>query len=129
MQTHMRVARATDSLEEILAFYRDGLGFAVIGSFADHDAFDGLMLGHAGAQYHLVFTRQHGVTAGGAPTEENLLVFYLPDEGEWQTAVRRMRDQGYDPVPAHNPYWDQRGLTFEDADGYRVVLQNAAWEN
>lgn len=129
MQSHMRVARATDHLEDIITFYRDGLGFAVIGSFTDHDGFDGLMLGHPGAQYHLEFTRQHGAKAGRAPTEENLLVFYLPDEGQWGTAVRRMRNQGYDPVLAHNPYWDHRGLTFEDADGYRVVLQNAAWEN
>ena len=129
MQTHMRVARATDHMEAIITFYRDGLGFSVIGSFVNHDGFDGVMLGHAGAQYHLEFTRQHGVPAGRAPTEENLLIFYLPDEGEWQTAVRRMSDQGYEPIRAHNPYWDQRGVTFEDADGYRVVLQNAAWEN
>lgn len=26
-----------------------------------------------------------------------------------------------------NPYWDRLGLTFEDPDGDRVVLQNAAW--
>lgn len=24
-----------------------------------------------------------------------------------------------------NPYWDASGQTFEDADGYRIVLQNA----
>ena len=24
-------------------------------------------------------------------------------------------------------YWDRCGRTFEDLDGYRVVLQNAAW--
>jgi hypothetical protein len=34
---------------------------------------------------------------------------------------------GYQPVPAFNPYWDRQGLTFADPDGYRVVLQNAAW--
>ncbi len=26
-----------------------------------------------------------------------------------------------------NPYWDKLGRTFEDPDGYRVVLQNADW--
>jgi YycE-like C-terminal domain len=30
-------------------------------------------------------------------------------------------------VKAYNSYWDVRGKTFEDADGYRVVLQCAAW--
>ena len=91
MKTHMRVARATDHIKEIVAFYRDGLGFEVIGSFTEHDGFDGVMLGHPGAQYHLEFTCQQGVTAGRAPTEENLLVFYLPDAGEWQTAVQRIQ--------------------------------------
>jgi hypothetical protein len=31
-------------------------------------------------------------------------------------------------VQSFNPYWDQHGKTFEDPDGYRVVLQNAAWD-
>lgn len=129
MNTHLRMARATDHLEQIVEFYRDGLGFKVIGSFTGHAGFDGVMLGHQDAQYHLEFTRQHGHTAGRAPTKENLLVFYLPDEDEWQTAVQQMIDHGYDPVPSHNPYWDVRGKTFEDVDGYRVVLQNAHWGN
>jgi YycE-like protein len=30
-------------------------------------------------------------------------------------------------VKSFNPYWDGNGCTFEDPDGYRVVLQNAAW--
>ena len=34
---------------------------------------------------------------------------------------------GCEPVEAFNPYWDKRGRTFEDPDGYRVVLQNARW--
>jgi hypothetical protein len=28
---------------------------------------------------------------------------------------------------AFNPYWDRSGRTFEDPDGYRVVLQNAPY--
>lgn len=30
-------------------------------------------------------------------------------------------------MKAFNPYWDRLGLTFEDPDGWRVVLQNDAW--
>jgi hypothetical protein len=40
-----------------------------------------------------------------------------------------MREAGYPSVIAHNPYWDRGGTTFEDADGYRVVLFHGAWEN
>lgn len=56
------------------------------------------------------------------------LVFYLPDPVEWEAAVAQMLAHGYGPVTSANPYWDVHGKTFEDPDGYRVVLQNGAWE-
>lgn len=124
---HLRIARATDNMQKLIHFYRDGLGFEMIGSFEDHQGFDGVMLGHTGLGYHLEFTHHRGHTAGKAPTQENLLVFYLPEPAQWQQAVMQMEKQGYPPVQSYNPYWDERGKTFEDADGYRVVLQCAAW--
>jgi orotate phosphoribosyltransferase len=124
---HLRVARPTDDLNAVIQFYREGLGFEVVGSFTNHDGFDGVMLGHAGAGHHLEFTRKAGHAAGKAPSQDNLLVFYLPDAGAWSDAVGRMEAAGYAPVPAFNPYWDRNGKTFEDPDGYRVVLQNAGW--
>lgn len=126
-KTHLRVARPTDDLPAVVRFYRDGLGFEVLYEFKGHDGFDGVMLGHTGAAYHLEFTRRAGHRAGRAPTEDNLLVFYLPDEEEWTSALDRLERAGYRPVAAFNPYWDRKGKTFEDPDGYRVVLQNAGW--
>ncbi len=126
-KAHLRVARPTDDLEGVVKFYRDGLGFTVLYEFKDHNGFDGVMLGHKGAAYHLEFTRREGHKAGKAPTEDNLLVFYLPDQAEWKRAVKRMECQGYKAIKAFNPYWDRQGKTFEDPDGYRVVLQNASW--
>ena len=123
----LRVARSSDNLEALLPFYRDGLGLSVLGHFEDHDGFDGIMLGQPSSPYHLEFTRAHGHTAGRAPTQDNLLVFYLPDADEWKAAVERMRNTGFAPVASFNPYWDRDGVTFEDPDGYRVVLQNAGW--
>ena len=123
----LRIARPTDSLEDVVRFYTDGLGLTVLGSFEDHDGFDGVMIGGRGAPYHLEFTRKLGHVAGRAPTQDHLLVFYIPDASEWRTAVDRMQTAGHKPVPSFNPYWDRSGLTFQDPDGYRVVLQNAAW--
>lgn len=57
----------------------------------------------------------------------HLLVFYLPDQHQWQEAVNRMVAAGYEPVPSFNPYWDRAGRTFQDPDGYRIVLQSARW--
>jgi catechol 2,3-dioxygenase-like lactoylglutathione lyase family enzyme len=123
----LRVARPSDDLDAILAFYRDGLGFDLLYRFEDHEGFDGVMLGHRHAPYHFEFTRAHAHPAGRAPTQDNLLVFYLPQKDDWQAAVGRMRAAGFDPVPAFNPYWDREGATFEDPDGYRVVLTREIW--
>ena len=127
IETKLRVARPTNHLESVVRFYTEGLGLSRLDAFENHDGFDGVMVGIPGAIYHLEFTRRRGQEAGEASTEDNLLVFYLPDAGEWQNAVDRMIAAGYPPVAAFNPYWDRAGRTFEDADGHRVVLQNAAW--
>lgn len=123
---HLRVARPTNSIDALLPFYRDGLGFEVLGSFADHEGFDGVMLGHRSAGYHLEFTRHRGHDAGRAPTQDNLLIFYLPDGVSYASAVARMESCGFPAVASLNPYWDRCGKTFEDPDGYRVVLANMA---
>jgi catechol 2,3-dioxygenase-like lactoylglutathione lyase family enzyme len=125
----LRIARPTDNLEALLRFYRDGLGLVMLYRFEDHDGFDGIMLGQKGWPYHLEFTRKRGQATPRAPTKENLLVFYLPSADEWHLAVQRMRKTGFTPVQSFNPYWDLHGLTFEDPDGYRVVLQNDSWDN
>lgn len=125
--TILRIARPTDRMAEVTAFYRDGLGFRVLAEFADHDGFDGVILGHPKAPWHLEFTQEHGRPAGGAPSPEHLLVFYLPDMDDWQETLARLTTLGHAPVPAHNPYWDRKGSTFIDPDGYRIVLQNTDW--
>ena len=123
----LRVARSTDRMDKVIAFYVDGLGLEKLAAFEDHAGFDGVVLGAPRAPYHLEFTRERGRPSGAAPHPESLLVFYLPDEAEWRAAVERLRALGTEPVASHNPYWDRSGLTFEDPDGFRIVLQNAAW--
>jgi hypothetical protein len=109
--------------------YRDGLGLSVIARFADHDGFDGVMLGCDGMDYHIELTccRRHAVRP--SPTAEDLLVFYIPESEAWRLACARMVAAGFRPVVPFNPFWERSGRTFEDPDGYRVVLQNTAWTN
>jgi catechol 2,3-dioxygenase-like lactoylglutathione lyase family enzyme len=123
----LRVARPTNNLAALRHFYVEGLGLPELYAFAGHDGFDGLMVGHPQAPYHLEFTQQAGHVVPLAPTAENLLVFYLPERAAWEAAVARMQAHGYPAVPAHNAYWDQQGRTFADPDGYHVVLQHADW--
>ena len=123
----LRVARPTDELSALKSFYVDGLGLEILYEFSDHDGFDGLIVGDPRSPYHFEFTKNSDHIAGRAPTKDNLVILYLPDQREWENAVKRMQDAGFSSVEAFNPYWDRLGRTFEDPDGYRLVLQNAAW--
>ena len=123
----MRVARPTDNVAAIAEMYAKGLGLSVLAEFKDHDGFDGVILGHPGQPYHLEFTSRRGHRVGRAPTQDHLLVFYVPDQDDWRAGCARLVSAGFRAVPSWNPYWEVQGKTFEDLDGYRVVLQHAAW--
>jgi catechol 2,3-dioxygenase-like lactoylglutathione lyase family enzyme len=122
-----RVVRSSDNLPEVRKFYRDALGLDVTmgGKDGKHE---GVVFGRkAGAPYELEFENMQSETYGKAPTEENLLVFYIPGKAEWERAVERMKKHGYLPVETENPWGSEDGKTFEDVDGYRVVLKNQDW--
>jgi len=124
----VRIARPTDQLDKVVRFYTEGLGFQILYQFENHEEFDGVMIGIPGEPYHFEFTQHQGHLVGRAPTQDHLVVFYLPDQQEWQAAIDQMNAIGYESVKSYNPYWDISGVTFEDPDGYRIVLQNATWQ-
>jgi catechol 2,3-dioxygenase-like lactoylglutathione lyase family enzyme len=122
----VRVARPTDKLREVVRFYRDGLGLEVVGSFEGHAGYSGVMLGLPGKDYHLEFTRHEDGSPCPAPSKDNLLVFYIPDKESIDRLVQRLASMGQSPAPPENPYWAENGVTFEDPDGWRVVLMNTS---
>ncbi|GLZ67821.1 glyoxalase/bleomycin resistance protein/dioxygenase [Burkholderia contaminans] len=107
--------------------YRDALELSVLARFEDHDGFSGVMLGRDGLDYHFEFTHCPDHPIAPSPTPEDLIVFYLPDRPEWEAACARATEHGFMPVTSFNPFWEISGQTFEDADGYRIVLQNGTW--
>jgi catechol 2,3-dioxygenase-like lactoylglutathione lyase family enzyme len=123
----LRIARPSDDLDALLPFYRDGLGLSLLSRFENHEGFDGIILSRKGWPYHLEFTHAKGHRVGRATTQDNLLVLYMPGEEQWRQAAEQMRRAGFPQVPSFNPYWDRQGQTFEDPDGYRVVLQLGSW--
>ena len=126
---HLRIARPVSDLARTKAMYCRGLGLCVVGNFENHDGFDGVMLGAVGASYHFEFTycRTHPIAPSA--TAEDLTVFYLPTPSEWESTCASMLAAGFKQVASLNPYWEVQGRTFQDQDGYRVVLQNAEWSN
>lgn len=120
-----RIARPTDQLEKVIEFYRDGLGLEVVGSFEKHDGYDGVMLGLPDLSYHLEFTQHKNGSPCPAPTEDNLLVFYIPDKEARDEIAGRLQAMGYPEAEPENPYWKKDGVTIADPDGWRIVLQNS----
>jgi catechol 2,3-dioxygenase-like lactoylglutathione lyase family enzyme len=122
----VRVARPTDRLEEVVRFYCDGLGLPELYRFADHDGYDGVMLGLPRRSYHLEFTRHRDGSPCPAPSLDNLLVFYIPQASHFERLRDRLIALGHEPVAPENPYWLDKSLTFEDPDGWRIVLCQTA---
>lgn len=119
----VRVARPTDKLTEVETFYCQQLGLPVLYRFENHAGYSGVMLGLPGSQYHLEFTAREQGSPCRAPTRDNLLVMCFTGESAMYDAVARLAEAGNEPVEAENPFWAGAGaLTFEDLDGWRVVL-------
>jgi catechol 2,3-dioxygenase-like lactoylglutathione lyase family enzyme len=119
----VRIARPTDRLADVERFYTQALGLPVIYRFEDHTGYDGVMIGLPDTDYHLEFTSHVDGSPGPAPSRENLLVLYFHADAQMYEVVERLAAAGHAPVDAENPYWPEVGaLTFEDPDGWRVVL-------
>jgi catechol 2,3-dioxygenase-like lactoylglutathione lyase family enzyme len=113
----VRFARQTSRLEQLVLFYRDGLGLTELGRFQNHDGYDGVFLDLPGTNAHLEFT-SGGPHPPPVPHEETLLVLYLEDE---QTVAETCRRAGAQPIEPANPYWRRQGVTVLDPDGFPVV--------
>lgn len=123
--TQFRVARSTHQLEKIIEFYNKGLGLEIVGSFANHEGYDGVMFGLPSVNYHLEFTQHKNATPILPPSEDNLLVFYIPKLEMRDEIVSRLGSMGYHEEEPENPYWKLNGITICDPDGWRIVLQNS----
>ncbi len=120
----LRIARPTNQLAEISKFYGEGLGLKRVGGFQNHDGYDGIMFGLPNVEYHLEFTQHIDGSPCPAPTKDNLLVFYIPHKAEIDLVKNRLNHMGYIEVVPENPYWLGKSITFEDPDGWRIVLMN-----
>ena len=114
----VRIARHTDDLQALVAFYRDRIGLPELGGFTGHDGYDGVFLDLPGTGAHLEFTTGGGHRAG-PPHPEELLVLYVDDQAQLDAMVARIAAA---PVRPANPYWERHALTFADPDGHHVVL-------
>ncbi|MEU5219775.1 VOC family protein [Streptomyces sp. NPDC020807] len=87
---------------------------------------DLLMVGPAGGGWHFEPARDPENPVEPAPTVEDLFVVHLGAPVE-EEQVERLIAAGGTRVAAHNPYWDEFGVTVVDPDGYQLVLCSRTW--
>lgn len=105
----------------MVRFYRDGLGLAVTDQFEGHAGYSGVIFELARDVELEITNHTHG-RAPIEPDPDDLLVIYLPSAGRVARRRQRLERQGYVRVDPVNPWWSGRAVTFEDPDGWRVVL-------
>lgn len=114
-----RVARHTDNLKTIAGFYSSLPEMEVLGNFEAHDGYDGIFIGKPGENWHLEFT-QSNEPVHHLPDEDDLLVFYYEDEKHQQALA--YLDTVTERVIAKNPYWNVHGVSYNDPDGFGIVV-------
>jgi catechol 2,3-dioxygenase-like lactoylglutathione lyase family enzyme len=123
----LRIARPVADLARAERQYTAGLGLKALSRFEGHTGFSGVILGWPGAPWHLEFTACAEHPVRPQTTVEDLLVFYLPDEADWQARCTAMRAAGFGEEAPFNPWWADRGVSFVCADGYRTVVRHGRW--
>jgi len=116
-----RAARHTAQLQPLITFYTEIIGLKVLGSFQNHDNYDGVFLGPENANWHLEFTSS-GDAPAHQPDEDDLWVFYVDDIVTQREIAKRCAMHKIPIVPAKNPYWNKGAITIVDPDGYHVLV-------
>lgn len=123
-----RAARHTDNLEQIKVFYCSLLGLEVLGSFEDHEGYDGVFLGKKGQDWHLEFTTSD-VKAEHHFDAEDILVFYPQSREEYDDVLKNIKEHNIPVIQAKNPYWNQNGIMIQDPDGHNLIISHLKISN
>jgi len=89
---NFRFARHTNNLEKLTLFYTDILGLKILGSFENHDGYNGIFIGKVNADWHLEFT-QTAETVIHSKDEDAILVFYPTSKREYEIILGKIENQ------------------------------------
>jgi len=117
------IARPTARFDEVIAFYRDGLGLPVLFQF-DEGGAKGGMVGLPGSGHHLEFIQPANASEMqfDAPNKLHALVLHMPESANADRLSQILQARGLTPVTPGNPYWIGRSVVYEDPDGWPIVL-------
>ena len=84
-----RFARHTNDLDKLKLFYTNVLGFEVLGSFENHNNYDGIFIGKQNLDWHLEFTKSDEIVAFNF-NEDDILVFYPETIVEYDVLIQNI---------------------------------------
>jgi catechol 2,3-dioxygenase-like lactoylglutathione lyase family enzyme len=117
----VRIARHTDDLEKIEAFYSAVLGFERLGGFQNHNNYDGVFIGKADLDWHFEFTKSLS-KANHVFDEDDVFVIYPSSDLEYKILINNILDYKIPIINSKNPYWNENGKMIQDPDGFRIVV-------
>lgn len=124
---HLRVARHTNDLEKIKSFYINILGFEVLGSFENHNNYDGLFIGKPNLDWHFEFTKSNE-KANHMADEDDIIVLYPKTILEYNQLINKLVKNNTSFITSKNPYWNNHEVSgakmFLDPDGFRIIISN-----
>jgi len=116
-----RYARHTTDLNKIEKFYTEIVGLEKLGSFQNHNNYDGLFLGYNNSNWHLEFT-----TSTEQPKstfdDDDILVFYINSEIEFKRIKKVIYQKNIHLETPKNPYWAENGIMITDPDNFKIIF-------
>lgn len=116
-----RYARHTNDINLLVEFYQNILGLELLGTFQNHDGYDGVFLGKKGVDWHLEFT-QSDEKVSHQFNEDDHLVFYLDSQAQITAVLDKVKEYNIPIKVPKNPYWRRNGQLILDPDGMGIVI-------
>ncbi len=116
-----RVARHSNDISKLAFFYTEILGLELLGSFNNHNDYNGIFIGYKGADWHLEFTESKD-NAKHIFDADDALVFYPKSREEYQLIVKKLAKYQIKKLPPKNPYWKENGILVKDPDDYPILI-------
>jgi catechol 2,3-dioxygenase-like lactoylglutathione lyase family enzyme len=115
----LRVAKHTRSIKKMKTFYCERLGFKVLGTFENHQGYNGIFLGFEDANWHIEFTESEDQPVRNEDPDD-MMVFYCQNESHFKALEESFCHD--EVIRPKNPYWVENGLLILDPDGNKIVI-------
>jgi len=120
---NFRIARHTNKIKKITDFYINILNLEILGSFTNHDNYDGVFIGKGKLDWHLEFTTSDEL-AEHQFDDDDILVFYPTTRNLYDDIVENINTHKIKTYKAKNPFWNENGILIRDPDGYNIIVSD-----